>query len=194
MRHVHSAPTASRLRPPLFLVPLLAGAFLVATGCSSTYRITRDSDGYSRVTEDLTGKTVRVTLRDGRTITLENLYVGPDSTMGVSPRGNGRVYPTSSLQEVEYFSRGMGFLRGAGVGVLGPVAAGLVAGGTGRDPGNRLSREIGLALSVPGGLLGGLIGVIQGHRKTYLIEVPPPDASQSTPGTEAPTGPPPKLQ
>lgn len=190
MRHIHSAFTFSRPSTPLLPVPLLAGVFLVATGCSSTYRITGESDGYSRITEDLTGKTVRVTLRDGRTITLKNLYVGPDSTMGVSLGGNGRVYSTSSLREVEYFSRGMGFLRGAGVGVVGPVAAGLIVGGTGGDPGSRLGREIGFALSIPGGLLGGLIGMIRGHRKTYLIEVPSPDASQPTPGTEASTRPP----
>ena len=181
--HTHSTLTIAR--PPIFLVPLLAGMLLLATGCSSTHRVMEPSGepsggreasrseayGYSRVTEDVSGETVRVFLRDGREMELENLYVGPDSTTGTLPQGGKKTVPTSALQEIEVVNRGTGFLQGAGIGIAVPLASG-VLGSAMEDDELIPAWAIGAVLSVPGGLVGGIAGLIRGQRKTYRFLEP----------------------
>lgn len=166
--------TQSQLGP----VPLLAGLLLVATGCSSTHQVSRTpSDGYARVTEAATGKTVKVHFRDGRVMELTNLYVGPDSTMGVTPRNQeGRSFSTASIRKVETTDRATGFLQGAGLGIGVPIAGGFLAGGSGDDLGSELVRGAGYVLSIPGGLIGGIIGTVRGHQEIYSFEDPCPTA------------------
>jgi hypothetical protein len=158
----------------LGLVPLLAGLLLVATGCSSTHQVSRTpSDGYARVTEAATGKTVKVHFRDGRVRELKNLYVGPDSTMGVVPQNQEeRSFPTASIWKVETTDRFVGFLEGAGLGVGVPTAGGLLLGGGGDDFVGELVRKAGYRLSIPAGLIGGIIGTVRGHQETYYFEGP----------------------
>jgi len=115
MQHTHSAFTFSQH----LLVPLLAGMLLLATGCSSTHRVMEpsseqrasqlDAYDYSRVTEEVSGKTVTAFLRDGREMELQNLYVRPDSTMGTGPDGDQISFPTSMVKKVESKKRGGDF-------------------------------------------------------------------------------------
>jgi len=160
------------------LVPLLAGLLLVATGCSSTQQVSRtQSDGYARVREAATGETAEVHFRDGRVKELKNLYVGPDSTMGVVPRSReGRSFPTASIQKVEMTDRTTGFLQGIGLGIGIPIAGGLLASGGGDDLGSELVRGAGYVLSIPGGVIGGIIGTVRGRQETYYFEDSSPKA------------------
>ena len=150
----------------IFWSLVLAGLLPLAVGCTSTHQVTRESDGYARVTEDLTGKTVQVTLHDGRTMALKNFYVGPDSTTGTQPRGVDRTFPTSSLYKAEVTERGIGLFQGAGLGIATPLATGGVISLFEEDEFIPASALVAL-LSVPGGLIGGIIGVIRGHRDVY---------------------------
>ena len=176
--HTHSTLTIAR--PPIFLVPLLAGMLLLATGCSSTHRVMEPSGGqeasrsetygYSRVTEDVSGETVRVFLRDGREMELQNLYVGPDSTTGVRPTGAYETFPTSFLQKIKLVDRVAGFWQGAGVGLgLGLLNGMIGAASTSSDDiiGADVSFVIGLATGIPLSLVGGLLGAASGQRDVY---------------------------
>ncbi|MFB6279521.1 MAG: hypothetical protein ABEK75_08440 [Salinibacter sp.] len=167
----------------LGLVPLLTGLLLVATGCSSTQQVSRTrSDGYARVTEAATGETARVHLRDGRTVKLNNLYVGPTSTTGVVPgSGQKQSFSTASLQKVELVDRSSGFWQGAGIGAGVLAASGLLMGaGEDDELGSALAMISGFVLSVPGGLIGGVVGAIRGQRETYLMQAPSPEANSAT--------------
>jgi hypothetical protein len=167
----------------LGVVPLLAGLLLVATGCSSTHQVSRtQSDGYARVTEAATGETARVHLRDGRTVKLNNLYVGPTSTTGVAPgSGQDRSFPTESIRKVELVDRSSGFWQGAGIGAGVLASSGLLVGaGEDDELGSALAMISGFVLSVPGGLIGGVVGAIRGQRETYRIQAPSPEANPST--------------
>jgi hypothetical protein len=170
-------------RTQLGLVPLLAGLLLVAAGCSSTHQVSRtQSDGYARVTEAATGETARVHFRDGRTTKLNNLYVGPTSTTGVLPgSGQDQSFPTDSIRKVELIDQGTGFFQGIGIGAGVPAASGLLVGVSEDDQLDGASAMIsGFVLSVPGGLIGGVLGAIRGQRKTYRIQAPSPETNSAT--------------
>ena len=185
MQRTHSAFTFSRLSTPLFLVPLLAGVLLAATGCTSTHQVSKHSDGYSRITEKVTGETVRVVLRDGRAMKLRNLYVGANSTRGTRPQGGSKRFPTSELREIEVVDHGTGFWQGAGLGLGSGLGSTLLLAmtqdsGLGRD----LAIIVGLAASVPMGLVGGIIGTIKGQKEVYRF----PERSPKRNLTTAPSG------
>lgn len=162
-------------------LPVLMGLFLIATGCSSTQTISpAASDGYARLTEAATGKTAQVYFRDGRTLELEDLYVGVQSTRGTGPNGRRRAFETASVWKVELVNRGTGFLQGAGLGIGGPLASGAVVSLMEEDefiP----AWALGAVLSVPGGLLGGIVGAVRGQQDVYVLpkRTPPTDASIS---------------
>jgi hypothetical protein len=161
-------------------VPLLGVLLFLACGCSSTHQVAHtQSDGYSRVTEAAYGKTARVHFRDGRTMKLEKLYVDADSTTGIGPHGTERAFSTSTLWKVELVNRGVGFLQGAGAGAAGPLGGALLVQLQGDGLGTDLATVAGLALSVPGALIGGVVGAIRGHRTTYFVEAPPPTADSA---------------
>ena len=140
------------------LMPFLVGVLLVANGCTSTHQVSKPSDGYSRLTEKLEGETAQVFLHNGQTMRLRNLYVGANSTRGVLPRGGSKRFPTSDLYKIEIVDHGTGFWQGAGLG-LGPGLGSTLFlaltedSGFGRD----LAIIMGLAASVPLGLVGGII-------------------------------------
>lgn len=184
MRHSGLLSTVFPSSPSLSLVPLLGGILLTAMGCSSTQTVTNHSDGYSRVTEAVARETVTVHFRDGRTLKLKNLYVGPEVTTGVVPAGQEeeRSFPTSDIWRITAVDRGTGFLQGAGLGGVGPLGGGLLAQLQGDGLGADLMTVAGLVLSVPSALVGGIIGAIRGHRTTYLIDAPSP-ATDSATGT-----------
>jgi len=195
MRHINSAFTVSRLNTPLLLVPLLAGTLLLATGCSSTHRVTESTDGqkarranthrYSRVTEEVSGKTVRVSLRNGQWREMENLHVGPDSTTGTQPDGNQISFPTSMVKKVEFRKGGRGFLEGLGIGAGTALGSAVLAGFASDGPlgGGAAGAALVVLLAGPqiafiGGLTGGVIGGAAGHRRTYLFP-------ESSPGSDS---------
>lgn len=171
----------------LGLVPLLAGLLLVATGCSSTHQVSRTpSDGYARVTEAATGETARVHFRDGRTMKLDNLYVGPDSTTGLPPdSGQDRSFPTPSLQKIELVDRGAGFWQGAGVGLGLGLMNGVVGAASSDDDllGPAAGFVIGLATGIPLSLVGGLFGAASGQRDVYRF---PEHSSRMDPAAVSP--------
>jgi hypothetical protein len=171
-----SASCAGSLQP----VPLLGVLLFLACGCSSTHQVAHtQSDGYSRVTEAAYGKTARVHFRDGRTMKLEELYVGADSTTGIGPHGTDRAFSTSTIWKVELVNRGVGFLQGAGAGAAGPLGGALFVQLQGDGLGADLATVAGLALSVPGALIGGVIGAVHGHWTTYFVKAPPPTADSA---------------
>ena len=190
MQHTHSAFTFSQH----LLVPLLAGMLLLATGCSSTHRVMGPSGGqeasrsetygYSRVTEDVSGETVRVFLRDGQEMELQNLYVRPDSTTGTGPDGDQISFPTSMVKKVESKKRGRGFLEGLGIGAGTAFGSTVLAGFASDDPFGGAAGAALVALAAGpriafiGGLTGGVIGGAAGHRRTYLFP-------ESSPGSDS---------
>jgi hypothetical protein len=135
------------------------------------------------VTEAAAGETVRVHFRDGRTTTLKNLYVGPDSSSGVSPAPHGgrRSFPTATIRRVEFVHRGLGFAQGLGTGFAVPLGTGAIMSAT-EDEEFIPAWLVGAALGVPGGLLGGIVGAIRGHREIYRFSAPSPEAAR-TPAT-----------
>jgi len=160
------------------LVPLLAGLLLVVAGCNSTHHVSRTQpNGYARVTEAAAGETARVHFRDGRTMKLENLYVGPDSATGVSPESpdGNRSFPVAAIRSVEFVNRGAGFLQGLGTGFAVPLGAGMVASAT-EDEEFIPAWFVGAVLGVPGGLVGGIVGAIRGQREIYRFSAPSSEA------------------
>ena len=191
MQHTHSAFTFSQH----LLVLLPAGMLLLATGCSSTHRVMEpsseqrasqlDAYDYSRVTEEVSGKTVTAFLRDGREMELQNLYVGPDSTTGTGPDGDQISFPTSMVKKVESRKRGRGFLEGLGIGAGTAFGSAVLAGFASDGPFGGAAGAALVALAAGpriasiGGLTGGVIGGAAGHRRTYLFPEPSP-GSDST--------------
>ena len=184
MRHTHSAFTLSRISTSPLPVPLLVGMLLLATGCSSTHRVAEssgeqevirsDNYRYSRVTQEVSGETVRVSLWDGREMKLENLYIGPDSTTGTLPQGEKKTVPTSALQEIEVINRGTGFLQGAGLGLGATFVVTLFSASTAEsDFGQSFAVLMGLVASVPAALLGGTSGAVRGQREVYRFPKSP---------------------
>ena len=167
------------------LLPLLVGVLLAATGCTSTRQVLKHSDGYSRITEKVTGETVRVVLRDGRAMKLRNLYVGANSTRGTRPQGESKRLPTSELRKIEVVDHGTGFWQGAGLGLGTGLGSTLLLAVT-QDSGleRDLAIIVGLAASVPMGLVGGIIGKIKGQKEVYRF----PERSPKRNLTTAPSG------
>lgn len=167
------------------LIPFLVGMLLVATGCTSTHRVSERGDGYSRITEKVTGETVQVFLRDGRTMKLRNLYVGANSTRGMRPNGGSRHFPTSALRKIEIVDRGTGFWQGAGIGLGTGLGATLVVVGTEEsDFGQAIALVGGLVVSIPLTLIGGGIGAAKGQKEVYRF----PKRSPSWNGTTTSSG------
>jgi len=167
------------------LVPLLAGLLFVAAGCSSTHHVSRtQAGGYARVTEAAAGETARVHLRDGRTMELRNLYVGPDSATGASTEtaGGRRSFPTAALRKVEFVDRGTGFFQGLGTGFAVPFGSGILVSAAGGEEELFPAWFVGAVLGVPGGLVGGIVGAIRGQREIYRFSAPSSEAP-STPAT-----------
>jgi len=169
MRHICEVVAITCKQKTISPRPVLVGLLLIATGCTSTQKISpAASDGYARLTEAATGKTAQVYFRDGRTLELENLYVGVQSTRGTGPNGRRRAFATTSIWKVELVNRGTGFLQGAGLGIGGPLASGAVVSLAEEDefiP----AWALGAVLSVPGGLLGGIVGAIRGQQDVYML-------------------------
>lgn len=165
--------------------PLLMGALVLSVlGCGSTTEVTRDTNGYRRVTGAATGETARVHLRDGRTLKLDRLYVGNDSASGVTPSGNKRAFSASAVQEVQIVDRGTGALQGAGIGGAIPPAIGLLRGISMESDGpNDISPIIavftGGLLAIPGALVGALVGAARGQRETYHFSPASPEADSA---------------
>jgi len=158
----------AHVRPPLRLLSLLGGMLLVATGCTSTHRVAQDTGGYSHVTEDVTGETVRVVLRDGQTMKLKNLYVGADSTRGTRPNGERRHVPTAALRKLTVVDHGTGVVQGAGIGIGTGLGTTLIATGTAEDDlGRAIALVGGLLVSIPLTVVGGAVGGIIGQKEVY---------------------------
>ena len=185
MRHIYSVFTFSRPSTPLLLVPLLAGVLLATTGCTSTHQVSKHSDGYSRITEKVTGETVRVFLQNGQTMRLSNLYVGANSTKGTLAQGERKRFPTSELRKTEVVDHGTGFWQGAGLGLGSGLGSTLLLAVT-QDSGleRDLAIIVGLAASVPVGLVGGIIGTIKGQKGVYRF----PERSSKRNLTTVPSG------
>ena len=167
------------------LLPLLVGVLLAATGCTSTHQVSKHSDGYSRITEKVTGKTVRVFLQNGQTMRLSNLYVGANSTKGTLAQGERKRFPTSELRKIEVVDHGTGFFQGAGLGLGSGLGSTLLLA-MNQDSGFKrdLAIIVGLAASVPMGLVGGIIGKIKGQKEVYRF----PERSPKRNLTTAPPG------
>ena len=156
------------------LLILLAGLLLVTAGCSSTHHVSRNQpNGYAKVTEAAAGETARVHLRDGRTLKIEDLYVGADSTSGIllnTPYGR-RTFSTSEIRTVEFVNRGLGSVQGAGVGFGVPFGAGLILGAMQETTlSASLALGAGGVLAVPGSLIGAIIGAAV--RRTHSASTP----------------------
>lgn len=163
--------------------PLLLGTLVLSVlGCSSTHEVTRDTKGYGRVTAAATGEPARVHLHDGRTLKLERLYVGNDSTSGVTPSGTERAFSTSAVQEIQILDRSSttGTLMGAGIGGALPFTIGFIRA---RSSDGLLegisSLMVGAVLIWPGALLGGLVGRSTGQRETYRFSPASPEADSA---------------
>jgi hypothetical protein len=144
-----------------------------------------DAYDYSRVTEEVSGKTVTAFLRDGREMELQNLYVGPDSTTGTGPDGDQISFPTSMVKSVESRKGGRGFLEGLGIGAGTALGSAVLAGFASDGPlgGGAAGAALVVLLAGPqiafiGGLTGGVIGGAAGHRRTYLFP-------ESSPGSDS---------
>lgn len=174
---VRASTTSTRV-PPVLLATLV----LLATGCSTTHRVSHDpSNGYGKVTNAAAGETARIHLRDGRTTKLDNLYVDADSTTGVTPQGTKRAFPTSAVREIEIVNRGKGILQGAGIGAIPLAIGGLLGASTASGGPNDLPLvPIAIAfLSLPGTFVGGIIGGIRGARETYRFSNASPEADSA---------------
>lgn len=152
---------------------LLLGVLILAgPGCTSSTEVTRDPAGYRTITKATVGETARVSLRDGRTMELKNVYVTADSTVGISPQGNERSVSTSAVQKIEMVSRGAGTILGAGIGAL-PLATVLCSTVVDLVWGKRLVEGQLETSFVLWGLLttplGAVIGAIRGARETYRL-------------------------
>ncbi len=194
---MHSVFTLSRPSTPLLLVPLLAGMLLLATGCSSTHRVTEpsggqeasrsDTYGYSQVTEDVSGETVRVSLRNGQWMELENLYVGPDSTTGALPQGGKKTVPTSALQKIEVVDHGIRTLGGV-VLAVGGTLAGLYTMATADDDEFLGELDVlgGLVLTITAPLVGASLAT-QDQGDVYRFPQSPSQSDTTAVSTEDPT-------
>lgn len=166
------------------VLPLLGVLVLVTTGCVSTHEVTRDTRGYSRVTGAATGETVRVHLRDGRTLKLERLYVGNDSASGVTRLGTKRTVPTSAVQEVQIVDRSTGALQGGGIGGALPLTIGIVRAISKESDGPNDIDSVfavltGGLLALPGALVGALVGGVRGQRDPYRFSPASPEVDSA---------------
>jgi len=170
------------VRTPLRLLPLLGSMLLVATGCTSTHRVAQHAGGYSQVTEDVTGETVRVVLRDGQTMKLKNLYVGADSTRGTRPNGERRRVPTAALRKLTVVDHGTGIVQGAGIGLGTGLGTTLVATGTAEDDlGRAIAFVGGLLVSIPLTVVGGTVGGVIGQKEVYQFPERAPKSGWAAP-------------
>lgn len=170
-----SLPPASTKGVPLPLGLLLATLFLLGTGCGSTHHVSQDpSNGYHDVTAAAAGETAHVHLRDGQTLRLNALSVSADSTTGISTRGRKTVIATSAIREVEIVDRGTGTLQGAAIGFVTPLVIGAIGVATADSELDELGAAVtGVLGSIPGALVGGLVGAGRGQRETYRFPNPP---------------------
>lgn len=156
------------------LLVLTGIVLLLATGCGSTTHVPHgDYRAYTEVSEAAGDETARIRLRDGRLLVLKGLVVGPDSASGWAPTGKTRAFPTSSIRTVTLTSRGAGFWQGAGLGAASVIAVGLIVGSFQEtEISGDLMTGGGLVLSIPAGLVTGLVGAGTGAKTVYRFTGP----------------------
>lgn len=105
---------------------------------------------------------------------MDGLFVTAQSTTGMSPQGEKIEVSTSMVHTVEVITRGTGALEGAGIGVVVPATLRFMRGTVTEDV---LSQDVlqltGIVLSLPGAVVGGIIGARRGHREIYRLSTPP---------------------
>lgn len=169
------------------LLLLMGILVLFGTGCGSTTDLVRSPTAYQKVTTEVEGKTARLYFRDRRSSTvLKDLYVGVDSTTGVSPVGTERAVPTGQIWKIEVVNHKKGILQGIGLGAL-PLAIGFPVGAASEGLDGVLLVVASAAVSLVSMPVGGVIGGIQGVKETYRLSGPIPEADSTTASVESAT-------
>ena len=114
--------------------------------------------------------TARVVFQDGKQIDAQDVKAAPDSTSFLNViTGSSSVVPTHEIEKIVLTDRFIGFLEGAGLGLIGGAGTGLAVGAIIEGGGGNGWAKFGL--TVIGGLaglpIGGILGLVLGHSYEY---------------------------
>jgi hypothetical protein len=160
---------------------VLVGFFSFCIGCSSSYMVSSSpgaEESFPTFNADAKGKRATVVLRDVRQLFAKDVIAGPDSTSFLNVTAGVRiVLPTHEIDKIVFANSGLGFLEGAGIGLLAGGVGGLAAAAiiVGRGAGEEGLAYVILPLFGGGGglLLGGIIGGTRGHSYEYKFVMEP---------------------
>ncbi len=156
---------------------VLAGSLLCCIGCSSSYMVSSSpgaEESFSSFNSDAKGKRATIVLRDARRLFAKDVIAGPESTSFLNvTTGVGIVVPTREIEKIGLKIVGLGFLEGAGIGLLaggvgGWVVASIMVSNQQAESGLAYG-ILGLAGGGGGLLLGGIIGSAIGHTYEYTF-------------------------
>jgi hypothetical protein len=148
---------------------------IIQMGCSSSYVVSSapySDPSFSTFNTDAEGRRGTIVFQDGRKMGAHRVMTDPDSTSFVNTITGARtVVPNHEIDKIIFTSSGLGFLEGAGIGLLAGGLGGLAAAAiiVGRGAGEEGLAYVFLPLFGGGGglLLGGIIGGSLGHSYEY---------------------------
>lgn len=166
---------------------------VTSLGCTHTQTVHTNTKQFAELQQTATNERVTVTLADRRSYQgVEMVELTSDSASWRGRNETAFSVPTSEVFaiRIEKKNRGRGALEGFGLGLLGGGLLGAFVG-LASDPGPYFTtgESMGIAatgIGALGGLVGILIGAVDGSKKAYRIESSSPPSPAST--APVPTG------
>jgi hypothetical protein len=145
------------------------------SACSSTLFIKNDEASFKELNNNLVGEEVTVRFLNGDEIDGMGKKINSDITIIDSTR-----LTTNEIKEIYIYSHGKGFLKGLGYGAFGAFTVGALIGVLTYDPKEShgfigpssygdAALMTGTLFGVPGLLIGGIIGGINGDPERFVF-------------------------
>jgi hypothetical protein len=152
---------------------VLLVSLLFSIGCSSSYEVSSSPTADSSLNAfnvEASERSGIIVFQDGRELNVSNIIASPDSTRFLNEKtGERTVVPTHTIRTVVITNHGVGLREGFGWGALvGTVTASALLAASGAEiDSDSVVWAVLLFGGVPGGVVGGIWGVIAGHSYEY---------------------------